>query len=687
MKRLLLPGIPFALSLGLSLSTAGARCHWQDSGFYLTAVKELGVLYPPGFALYLLLCKSWTVLLGFVDFTYAVHLFSAFCAAGAAGTIAVAARDLLRTRGPLFRTAEEDGVLAEGAGIAVGCLAAAGYTFWAAAILAKGYAFFYLILSLLLWRMVRADASGKPRDFTIVAALIGVAWQAHPSATNAGLALALFVAFHRRLLGATGIAWRTGLAAACALVPSLLLPVFAARRPALMFGDPQSAGEWLAYVAGLRFTGIEGAFGLSGSRVAAIGRYFWEEFLAVGGLAVALGLARIARRNRTLLAGVAAWVVPVLVVTTLFKLEGQHDLWFVSAWIVLWMAGAVGLHAVAAARDRRLAAVAAGAGLVWAVVANHPSLDQRDYRLADTMGRLHLDALDPDAVLVLHSDDAAGSALYQQRVKGVRPDVAIVQDTMLGWNPGWYEQALRGRRGHLQVPDYAELRGRFPKAGLQETATGAFANANFSKERPLFFEKPPPPEVLRADATLVPAGHLLKMVARGEQRVDPKYWSTPIEAEAIPPLFRRERGQFVERIDGGLRVRPEAYEHRLLRELLRARKNRADWVALAGTPEGYQRSAELYESILQVDPGMGEDPGAVVPLARAYYALRRYEKAEPWLRKSVAMAIPPGIRAQLCCMLVEIYRAWNRPEDAKTWTRTALSIPELPPELRSKLER
>ena len=52
MRRLILPGIPFALSLALSLSTAGSHCYWQDSGFFLVAVKELGILYPPGFALY-----------------------------------------------------------------------------------------------------------------------------------------------------------------------------------------------------------------------------------------------------------------------------------------------------------------------------------------------------------------------------------------------------------------------------------------------------------------------------------------------------------------------------------------------------------------------------------------------------------------------------------------------------------
>src|SRR2546430_5829989 len=134
MRRFLVPGVPFVLSLALSSFTVGAHVGWQDSGFYLAAVKELGVLYPPGFALYLVLCKVWTLLLGFLDFTLAVHLFSSFCAAGAATAIAVASRDLLRTQSPLFRVGAADGELPA---IVAGCLPARGLPLWAAAPLAQ----------------------------------------------------------------------------------------------------------------------------------------------------------------------------------------------------------------------------------------------------------------------------------------------------------------------------------------------------------------------------------------------------------------------------------------------------------------------------------------------------------------------------------------------------------------------
>src|SRR5437773_8478162 len=100
MSRCLVPGIPFLFSLFLSASTVSPNVFWQDSGFFLCAIKEMALLYPPGFLLYQVLCKSWTFALPFVNFTLAVHLFSSLCAAGAVASLAVAARDLIRAKSP-----------------------------------------------------------------------------------------------------------------------------------------------------------------------------------------------------------------------------------------------------------------------------------------------------------------------------------------------------------------------------------------------------------------------------------------------------------------------------------------------------------------------------------------------------------------------------------------------------------
>jgi tetratricopeptide (TPR) repeat protein len=349
---------------------------------------------------------------------------------------------------------------------------------------------------------------------------------------------------------------------------------------------------------------------------------------------------------------------------------------------------AVGMASVGKLREA--AVVLALIGTIWAVVANRKDLSQRDYTLSEAMGHLQLDALDPQAALFLNADDTSATSLYLQRVKGVRPDVVIVQSPFLGPGSdgllGWYDRALLRLHPELRPPDYAGIADRAAGSDRVEWAVAAWANANASWSRPLFFERPPGPEILRSGWTLVPAGHLLRMVPREEQRIDQKYWTSPVEPESLPSQFRRERGQYVEYRPGEVRVRPEAYERRLLRELLRARKNLADWRALSGTPEGLQRSAELYESILELDPWMKQDAGAVVPLARAYYALKRYDRAEPLLKSAVELPLPPRIRGHLFVLLADICGQGRRTDEAARWKAAALAVPELPDDLRRQLE-
>lgn len=679
MKRLPLPAIPFLLSLALSASTAGSHVYWQDSGFYLVAVRDLGILYPTGFALYLVLAKAWTLLLFFVDFTRAVHLFSSLCAALAAAALTRAAQEFLGRQGPLLgprAPGAPDSPGAAAAAVATGCLAAAGYTFWAAAILAKVYAFSFLVLALLLWRMIRADATGRPRDFMIAAALAGLAWQAHPSAVALGPALLLFALAHRGTLRAGQWVGAVGLGAFTALGPCLLLPLFAAREPAFMMGDPRTLRGFWDYLSGSRFTHVPGVFGLAGSRVSSVGSFFWEEFLGVGGVALAAGLLRFARTNRRLLGALAAWVLPVLGMTVLFKMEGQHEFWFVSAWLPLWLVAAAGFEWVgraAGARGRLAIAGLAIAGTVWSVASNHADLDVRSYTLAESMGHYYLDSLDRGATVVLRSDNPLSTTLYLQRIRGVRPDVAIISASDLQ-DEGAVRRLLR-KSPHLHPPAFPEPWSRFPAVSLKNAQLAAFANANaLDPAHPLYFEVPPAAELLRPDAGLAAAGPLQKIVARGGSLAPEQAWTTPVDAEAVARVRRRERAQFNEYLPNEVRVRPESYEHRFLRELLRARKAVADRTARAGTPEAFRESALIYEKILELDPWMREDPGAVFPLAGAYFGMRRYDLAEPWLKKALDLRLPRDAAAQACRFLAAICTSQNRASEAAAWESRARSV-------------
>jgi tetratricopeptide (TPR) repeat protein len=694
MKRWIVPGLPFLFSLALSLSTVGTHPYWQDSGLYLTAVKDLGVLYPPGFGLYLLLCKAWTLLLFLADFTLAVHLFSSLCAALAAGTLAVAVRDLLRSRGKIFKVLEEDpGELAGACGILAGVLLACGYTFWATAIYAKGYSLYYFILALLLWRMIRADESGRPRDFTIVAALIGLAWQAHPSAALTGAALAAFVAVHAGALGAKGVAGRTLVAAACAVGPSILiLPILMAGEPWLMMGHPESLGQFADYVAGRRFLRLEGVFGYDAARAASFGQFLWEELLGVGLLFTVAGLASLVTGNRKLLLGILLWMVPYAAITILFKIEGQHDCWFVASWMPLSLALGVGACRIAmraGSRGRALIGAAGVAAAAWAILLNFSYVSQRNYELAEVFGRTILEPVDPGAVVILSGDDANALAEYLQRVRGARPDVALVTASFLcsraTGTSDWYDDLLRRRHPFLFKPDYELQARRFPNAELMDAAAAAFLNANAECGRPLFTDRSVSAAMLRPEVMLTPAGTLWKLVPRGPAPApDIRYWTFPIEPEQVRLKVRRERGQTVQFTPQGVVVKPQGYEWRLISMLLRARLH----LALAQVERGqFAHAARLLESIVALDEDYRRNPEVIHFLGICLHALGQDDRAEPLLRQSAELGRRPEWRATALFYRGEIARKKGDEAGAQRLFRDALATPGLGDAYREEMEK
>jgi len=686
--------VPALLSLLLSAFTVGNRVYWQDSGFYLSAVKELGVLYPHGFVLFLLLCKLWTLALFFVPFTLAVHLFSAACAAGAAGALASAAASLLRSRGPIFQVSAEDpGAETAGwVGGAVGCLAAAGFTFWSAAIYAKTYAFLYLVLALLLRALIRADDLRTPRSFGIVAALIGLAWQAHPSSVLLGPALILFLVVHRKTLGARGLLRGLGLAAAIALAPTLLLPVLAARDTDIAFGHPVSLREWLPYITGSGFTSIPGVFGLDETRVLSVVRFFWEETLAASFLVV-LGLVRLARVGRRALLGLAVWTLPQLVLTVLFKLEGQHDYWFGASWLALWLAAAVGLATLVQQR-RALAGAAAAAGVLWAVLANPRDLAGRGYTLAEDFGKLHFAPLEQNAILILLSDDATALCRYLQIVENYRRDVLLIHETDLeegtSGRPSFKFARLQQREPRLRTPDLQGMRAKFPTAQASFPGVLAFLNANADllRERPIYLQRvPSTTSALRPDVALVPSGILQRLVPRGGEAATPFERSIPLEPAELLPRRRRERGQQILAGPDGLHVQPEAYEDRLFSALVKVRRGEAERLSRSAVPADLERAVAIYTSLRQVDPLSRSNRSLALSLIGCLVRLGRGAEELELLDALLRSDPPAELRAEGACLRGEILRGLGRRADAERSFQEALAVPGLDPAQHADLER
>lgn len=664
MRKALVPGLPFALSLLLSLSTIGSHIYWQDSGLFLTAVHDMGVLYPHGFVVYQLLCKLWTSLLFFVDFVLAVHLFSAVCAASASAVLALAARDFLK--GP---SREVPSVLA-------GMIAAAGYTFWFAGLYAKVYALYYLVLALLLWTVVRTAGAPSKRGAALVAALAGLAWTVHPAVALGGLGLAAYFVHASKTIGVRSAAVCLLPGPAMMLLPALAIPLLSARDVEHSMGLPRTAGEVLHYLLGSRFVGSQGVFGLESSRVTAFLRFVWEEYPGVGLLLLGFGVWTLIRTRRELVIPGLLWVVPYVLVTLLFKIEGQSDHWYVAAGLPLVLAIAVGVEALGSVgRNPRALQLAAGILAVgWSTVANIRDLQLRNEVLPEQFGRLFLARLDPNAILFAQLDDVVATTWALQSVRRERPDVTVVSSLQLGAEELWYDRLLQRRHPELRLPRQLPV-GRALEA---DVLVSAYLRENAGGPRPLYLTTPTSPELLPAGYGLVPQGVVWKLVRTDADRVDTSFWQFPVEPEALPARFGRPRGLAVTPAPGGgYDCEYEPYEKRMQWVLIKARIGLADWGFRHGQ---YETAARLYESVLPLDVRVRRIETVLQFLALSDVALGRPERAESAFRETLAVATRPWVKASALLGLGDLARGRGDAVRALESYNAAAQVEGLTPE-------
>lgn len=660
LRRWAVPGIPFAMSLALSLPTEGGTVFWQDSGFYLTGIHELSVPASHGFVLYLLLAKLWTLAVApLAGFTLSVHLFSAVCAAGAASFIALAARRFLERFKPE--------VAPEGPAIATALLASAGYCFWNSAVLAKPYALYYLTLSALLWILVRAETK---RDFYGLAIVLGLCWAAHPSAAMLVPAMLAYAWARRdkvRELRAAGFAAIVAVAAVAAFAPSFVaLPILAKRESLCSFGDPRTPAEVWAHLRGASYTDFKGAWGFDLGRAGLAARFIWEEFLGVGLAVLGIGLWRVAAERRGVLGILAAWSGPMLLLPLVFIGEGMFDQWFVAAYIPLFLCSAFGFAWILQ-RWRVLAPGVLATGLAWMILANYADLNNRNYDYAEVYGRVLLDSVEPGGVFVTTTDDATVIPMYLQQVKGERTDVKLVHGEFLGVE--WYDSRLERQLG-LKRGQTSEIAARTNPQLLWITA---FANANVAPGKPVYSERPPDPAGLRPGLVQVASGVLWKTAVAEEAATTPRL--PTVDPAQVASRRRRARGIYMRHLPAGMVALYEPYEDRLIDLVVQARLRelRPLLEQSPATALPYYETARKIDAALEVDAAFQYDYGL------ALYLANRPADAATAFGKVLGLEPSPKRETLAHFYLAELDRGAGRRAEAQKHYERALKLGAVDP--------
>ncbi len=231
--------VGLAVFLLYVVTLAPTTAFW-DTSEYIATAHIVGIPHPPGNPVFVLLARTWELLLAPFPLSTAVkiNLFSAANSAAAAGLW------LLVVHRTLAFFSEDEVFRRVGAAVAV-LISATAFTVWNQSVVnEKVYTVSVMTIALLTWLIFRwRDNLGRGKDdnlLILIVFLLALSLGNHLMAFLVAPAIFVFVIWvHPRVLtrwrlyAFAALAWVLGLSA------QLFLPIRAASRPVISEGDPQ----------------------------------------------------------------------------------------------------------------------------------------------------------------------------------------------------------------------------------------------------------------------------------------------------------------------------------------------------------------------------------------------------------------------------------------------------------------
>jgi hypothetical protein len=450
----------FVVCLACYSLTLAPSITWQhdgaDSGDLVTAAYTLGIAHPPGYPLFCLLGKLFTLLpLG--EVAYRINLMSALFAATAAATIHCTAL--------LIQPGEADPwsklIVAGASALAL----ALSNTFWSQAIIAEVYALNAFLVAAILLLATWFRSTGDRRALWLLGLALGLSLTNHLS-TILFLPGTLLIVVPRlrsrpaALLGMGGFL-------VLGLSVYLYLPIRSMQHPPINWGAPHSwSGFWWTVSASIY---RDYAFGLPlahlPGRIASWVSLLGQQFTWLG---LALGLAGVWdlwESDREYLGFTLTSFTATVVYSLAYDTTDSY-VYLIPSYLVfcLWMARGASyllrefLPWETTRRDdpsirsrlQRLASLAVLLVPIILLGANFRALDLSQDREAHDYGTQVLATSPSDALIIADTDAHIFSLWYARYVEASEPEAVVVAKGLFHF--GWYRDTLTWHHPQIVVP-------------------------------------------------------------------------------------------------------------------------------------------------------------------------------------------------------------------------------------------
>jgi tetratricopeptide (TPR) repeat protein len=530
-------GAALATALAAFLAYAFTLCptiFTGDSGELATAAATLGFAHPPGYPLWTLIGRVFVFAGGGGDPAFTLNVFSALCAAAAAALLFLGLNLLT-------------GRTLVSAGVAVAFALSRGV--WTQAVVTEVYALNLLLTIAALVAALYAHR-GRPALFVLAAYLLGLGTANHPFALLAALpvaALALLPSSAPSPAAASPapaipprgavLARRLLLMAAAfllGLTVYLYLPLRWMSGLESSWGGIRNLGDIVDHVLRSQYGGLGEAEAHTslGLRLRVFAGTLDASVPLLFLLAGLYGLLHLVRERRLAEAGVLAlfFLLAGPVTAGVVRFEDTPldrsivSVYFLPAVLAAFFTAGIGIAALERALTARLASYGRLAAVVTVLVAllipgafhqaNAQRCDRREAVLARTYAETALGFLPPDARLFAAGDSECFSLYYFHVVKGLRPDVTLVDRTL-----------------NVLVRAYGDDLFALPRAERKSVRNEREREIVFTEsERPIFYTG----EIAIQDfpgCRLVPNGVVYQLLRPGERAVE-----IPDTLRELPPV-------------------------------------------------------------------------------------------------------------------------------------------------------
>ncbi|MDP3955055.1 MAG: DUF2723 domain-containing protein [bacterium] len=468
MKKLIFLSIFLPIYV-LYLLTMSPTVFWQDSGIFLSGIKVFGVLFPPGFPLYLLLGVLWTKTLSFLpllptlSFAHQVYAFSALWGAAASALIGLSVYTLIsRFKPPTSPTSSTFPTFFIVIPILSGLLAGLSYSLWAQSTNAEVYSMVGFFAASIFYLVIKISLSYPkipPKYLLLLSGIWGLSFGVHLLTITFALPL-LWLSIALRFSPPIRIKVIASLIfLLAAILPYLYLPLRSTPDNQMLWSKIDSPTAFINHVIGQDYMSSENAIKAADfSKIQSYAVLFFQEFFVVGILLGFLGLVFLLKQKKQFQAfalfGLVFGVILYLLIT-FYERGTEYNYWLIPFYLFWSILVGVGLYklveSVKSSLLRLPVLLILSVLLVLPILyANLPILNRSQYFLAEEFGKNLIGKLPQNAIFFTIGDQESSIPLYLNLVLGYRRDLAVIAPSDLLF--GWKSQLLAKRRPDLILP-------------------------------------------------------------------------------------------------------------------------------------------------------------------------------------------------------------------------------------------